>query len=325
MPLLAPAVRLATLMTLLYYDPAFLRHNTGNHPECANRILPVARHLNFVALDTHCLRPHWKPCRPAEVYCIHTPEYLESLHRFCEQGGGYIEKDTAVSKESYDVAMLGAGAASDAVRRVVAGEDRSAFCLSRPPGHHALPEMAMGFCLLNNVAIAARLAIDHLGIERLLIVDWDVHHGNGTQAIFWDEPRVGFFSIHRWPFYPGTGAADEVGGGPARGTTCNVPISFGTPRSEYLSRFTHEVEHFAARIRPQLVIVSAGFDSHRADPVGSLGLESEDFAPLTRVLLAIADQYAQGRIVSVLEGGYNPNALTECIEIHLEALLTHES
>ena len=145
-----------------------------------------------------------------------------------------------------------------------------------PPGHHALADTAMGFCLLNNVAVGARLAIDELGLDRVLIVDWDVHHGNGTQAIFWEDPQVGFYSIHRYPFYPGTGAADEIGGGAGRGATRNVPIEFGTSRADYLRQFRESVEEFAARIRPQLVLISAGFDAHRDDPIGSLGLESEE-------------------------------------------------
>jgi acetoin utilization deacetylase AcuC-like enzyme len=181
----------------------------------------------------------------------------------------------------------------------------------------------MGFCLFNNIAIAARLATDQLGIERVLIVDWDVHHGNGTQDTFWEDPRVGFFSTHRWPFYPGTGAADETGAGAGAGTTCNVPVTFGTSRKDYLATFTKRVTEFAAQIAPQLVLVSAGFDSHRDDPIGSLGLETEDFETMTQVVLGIADEHADGRLVSVLEGGYNPTALTACVELHLEALLRH--
>ena len=310
-------------MTLLYYDPKLLLHKTGTHPECADRILPVARHLNFVALDTQCSRPTWSPCTLGEIQRVHEHEYVDALQAYCAQGGGYIETDTIVCPESYEVALLAAGAVCDAVRRVVAGEDRSAFCLVRPPGHHALPNWAMGFCLFNSVAVAARVATDDLGLERLLIVDWDVHHGNGTQDIFWEDPRVGFFSIHRWPFYPGTGDANETGANAGAGTTCNLPIEFGTSREEYMDKFTTALHRFADHIKPQLVLISAGFDSHRDDPVGSLGLESEDFNRLTRIVLDVADTHAGGRVVSLLEGGYNPEALTASVEYHLEALLSH--
>ncbi len=179
----------------------------------------------------------------------------------------------------------------------------------------------MGFCLFNNVAIGARVATDEHKLSRVLIVDWDVHHGNGTQDAFWTDERVGFFSIHRWPFYPGTGDSDETGSGAGLGTTLNVPIEFGTARREYLAHFRATLENFADKLRPQLVLISAGFDSHRDDPVGSLGLEIEDFSELSRIVLDIADVHAGGRVVSVLEGGYNPGVLAGCVEVHLQELL----
>jgi acetoin utilization deacetylase AcuC-like enzyme len=312
-------------MTLLYYDPVFLEHDTGDHPECADRIIPLVRHLNFVALDTRCTRPSWKPISLQRLARVHSLSYVQAVQAFAAGGGGRIEVDTVVSKQSYHVALMAAGAICDAVERVVRREDTQALCLVRPPGHHALEHGAMGFCLFNNVAIGSRLATTELGVDRVLIVDWDVHHGNGSQATFWEDSRVGYLSIHRWPFYPFTGAADETGGGKGLGTIHNLPVTFGTPRAAYLSCFTTELERFAADVKPQLVMVSAGFDSHRADPIGSLGLESEDFGPLTRAVLDVADSYADGKIVSVLEGGYNPDALTECVEIHLREMLTRQA
>jgi acetoin utilization deacetylase AcuC-like enzyme len=190
----------------------------------------------------------------------------------------------------------------------------------RPPGHHALPDAAMGFCLLANVAIAARVATDEFGLDRVLIVDWDVHHGNGTQQIFWEDPRVGYFSIHRFPFYPGSGDADETGSGVGLGTTCNVPVRNGTPPAEFLARFRTQLESFADRMRPQLILISAGFDAHRDDPVGSLDLETEDFLPLSEIVMEIARTHADGRVVSLLEGGYNTSALCGCVATHVEAL-----
>ncbi len=309
-------------MTLLYYDPVFQEHVTGNHPENGGRILPVVRHLNFVGLDASCRRPSWEPASVDRLCYVHTREYVDSLERFALRGGGPIEADTVLSLKSYHVARMATGAVCDAVERVVAGEDKNAFCLVRPPGHHAMPDHAMGFCLFNNIAVAARVATRELGIDRILIVDFDVHHGNGTQAMFWEDASVGYFSMHRSPLYPGTGDATEVGGGAGVGTTLNMPVSFGTPREEQLIQFERKLTVFAEKIRPQLVLVSAGFDSHKDDPIGSLGLESDDFRTITHRLLDVASEYAEDRLVSVLEGGYNPHALTDCVATHLEELLS---
>ncbi len=308
-------------MTLLYYDPSFREHITGQHPENGGRIEPIIRDPRFVALDSRCNRPNWTPASIDRLCYVHTREYLESLEQYARQGGGQIETDTVVSEKSYQVACIAVGAVCDAVERVVRGEDKTAFCLIRPPGHHAMPNHAMGFCLLNNIAIGARVATEELGVQRVLIVDFDVHHGNGTQAMFWEAADVGYFSMHRSPFYPGTGSADEVGFGAGRGTTLNLPVELGTSRADQLALFAQELHSFANSIDPQIVLVSAGFDSHKEDPVGSLGLESEDFRTLTQCLLEVANRHADGRLVSVLEGGYNPAALTDCVTIHVEELL----
>ena len=304
-------------MTLLYTDRRFLDHDTGHHPECALRLEVVTRHLEQTGLADRCERPGWSAATPEQLSRVHEPALVATVERVARQGGGQLDPDTTVSAASFAVASLAAGAAIDATRRVVAGDAASALCLVRPPGHHALSGTAMGFCLFNNVAIAAQTAIDECQLERVLIVDWDVHHGNGTQAIFYDDPRVGFFSIHRWPFYPGTGTADETGSGDGLGTTRNLPTKFGTPRDEYLATFKSELEDFADRLRPQLVLVSAGFDSHREDPIGSLGLEVDDFTALTQAVQGVADTHAEGRVVSLLEGGYHPQRLAECVAAHL--------
>ncbi len=306
---------------LLYSDPQFLEHRTGRHPENASRLEHIARLLDTTGLAARCRRPAWEPAPLQRLALIHEPGYVQEVAEFIRRGGGQIEADTVVSPGSWDAATLAAGAVADAVVRVVDGEDTRALCLVRPPGHHARPAAAMGFCLFNNVAVGARVAVAEMKLDRVLVVDWDVHHGNGTQEMFWRDEQIGFFSIHRWPFYPGTGAADETGSGPGLGTTVNLPVEFGTRRDEYLAHFTDELQRFADRLRPQLVLISAGFDAHRTDPVGSLGLETEDFATLSRIVLDIAAQHAGGRVVSVLEGGYNPPVLAECVGLHLSEML----
>jgi acetoin utilization deacetylase AcuC-like enzyme len=311
-------------MTYLYYDAIFMEHDTGNHPENAGRLQSVVRHLSFVGLDALCKRMPCPTVSLDRLKYVHEQTYIEQVETFARRGGGHLDADTVVCPRSYAVAATAAGAVCDATTQVLSGATKNAFCMLRPPGHHALPDRAMGFCLFNNVALAAQTAIREFGLERVLIVDWDVHHGNGTQDIFYREPRVGFLSIHRYPFWPGTGAAEEIGEEQGRGTNRNLPVEFGTPRDKQLALFDRELTDFAAKLKPQLVLLSAGFDSHKNDPVGSLGLESEDFQTLSATVLAIADQHCEGRLVSMLEGGYDPAALAECVEIHLQALVEVE-
>lgn len=305
---------------LLYYDPIFELHDTGSHPENAARLLPTTELLNSLARDEAYGCPQWKPAALDRIQRVHSPAYVNEIKSFANAGGGQIEQDTFLSRKSFEVALMAVGAVCDAVERIDRGEDSTAFCLVRPPGHHALTDQAMGFCLFNNVAVGARLAIQELGYDRVLIVDWDVHHGNGTQDTFWEDPQVGYFSMHRDPFYPNTGSATETGAGPGLGTTRNLPIKFGTPREQVLQQFQREVNDFADEIGPQLVFVSAGFDAHKDDPIGSLGLAAEDFDTMTQVVQAIAHQHTNGRIISVLEGGYNPLAVADCVAAHLAVL-----
>jgi acetoin utilization deacetylase AcuC-like enzyme len=308
-------------MTLLYYDPVFLTHDTGDHPENAGRLRAVMQRLQKHGLTDRCPSPTCVPATPEQLLRVHSADSIDSIGRFVEQGGGRIEQDTVVCKQSMTAALAASGAACDAVGRVVAGEDKTALCLVRPPGHHALRERPMGFCLFNNIAVAARSAQQDHGLERVMIVDWDVHHGNGTQAIFWQDAQVGFLSMHRYPFYPGSGAADEVGEGAGKGFTVNLPIRFGTSPVDQISRFRSAAEKLADRLKPQIILVSAGFDSHVNDPIGSLELESDDFAELTEIVMEISRSHCGGRVVSLLEGGYNPEALGECVELHLQTLL----
>ncbi len=308
-------------MTLFYSDPGFQRHQTGDHPECPIRVAVLEQHLQRTGLLQRVSRCPAVAAADADLLLVHTQDHLQELRRFAAAGGGRIEADTVLSPESADVAWQAAGTAIDAVRRVLAGEDRTAFCAIRPPGHHALPSSPMGFCLLGNAAAAAAAAIHRWGLSRVLVVDWDVHHGNGTQDTFYEDGRVGFLSSHRFPFYPGTGRRDEIGTGDGLGTTFNLPVAFGTPRSQFLRDFRAILDTAVDRIRPELIILSAGFDAHAEDPVGSLGLETEDFETLTRAVLDAAAVHSGGRVVSLLEGGYNPARLAESAGLHLQTLL----
>jgi acetoin utilization deacetylase AcuC-like enzyme len=272
-------------MTALFGDPLFLEHKTGQqHPERPERLKAIWSHLDKTGLSGRCQRGETRLATPAEIAWLHDPKYVDQVRVFCEDRPGRIEADTVVSRRSYDVALLAAGTALAAVDVVMQGDDQTALCLIRPPGHHALPAGAMGFCLFNNVALAAEHALRAYRLNRVLIVDWDVHHGNGTQDMFYERDDVWFFSAHRFPFYPGTGAANETGAGKGLGATFNLPVKFGTPRKDYLARFEAMLNDAAQRCKPELILVSAGFDAHKRDPIGSLGLETEDFATLTKMV-----------------------------------------
>ncbi len=308
-------------MTLLYLDPRFTDHKTGAHPEQPARTQRVAAHLEQGGWLKRCDVRACVRAEPAWLQRAHGADYIAAIEQAAERGGGRIEVDTVISQKSYEVCVLAAGTVCDATRRVVQGEAATAFCLVRPPGHHALRDAPMGFCVFNSIAVAAHLALAELQLNRVLIVDWDVHHGNGTQAEFWTSDRVGFFSIHRYPFYPGSGTSDETGSGAGLGYTLNLPVEFGTSRQEYLARFRARLEEFANKVRPELILLSAGFDAHRLDPVGSLGLENEDFTPLTDIVLDLARAHCGGKLVSVLEGGYHLDMLPISVGNHLDRLL----
>ena len=312
-------------MTLFYYNPLFLEHDTGQHPEHATRLRTVIEHLKSVVYFSSLTQPEWMAASTEQLLRVHSRHSIDEIESFIKSGGGQIEADTVVSLQSMNAARTGSGAACDAVQRVLAGEDRNAFCLIRPPGHHAVQEHPMGFCLVNHVAVAARDLVRQHGLDRVMIVDWDVHHGNGTQDTFWEDPTVAFLSMHRSPFYPGGGDAHETGGGDARGLNVNLPVQFGTTAKSQIDRFGLAAEKLAASFKPQFILVSAGFDSHRSDPVGGNGFESHDFASLTRIMMDIADVHAEGRLVSLLEGGYNPDALAESVDFHLGELLQTRS
>jgi acetoin utilization deacetylase AcuC-like enzyme len=304
---------------LLYTSPHFQDHQTGNHPECPARIGRLLQALDETGWSVRCARPSWEPATIEQVAAVHDPAYLEQLRVWCSEDVGRVEVDTIVSKQSFDVALFAAGAVCHAVESVINNIDSQAFCAVRPPGHHALPAGVMGFCLMNNVAIAAKHA-QRNGIERVLIVDWDVHHGNGTQDTFWNDGTVGFFSAHRHPFYPGTGMVDETGSGRGLGWIRNLPLAAGTSARDVVRGIQSHVEQLATLVKPQLILLSAGFDAHRADPIGGLSLEEEHFFELGSWIRDLAATWCDGRIVSILEGGYSLTHMPQSVIAHLQGL-----
>jgi acetoin utilization deacetylase AcuC-like enzyme len=256
-----------------------------------------------------------------DIQAAHSPQLYKHVERVVSEGLGYLDADTVVSMRSFDAAKHAAGAPCQAIDLIMNGEVSNAFVPVRPPGHHATEERAMGFCLFNNVAVAARYAQQHYPeIERVAIIDWDVHHGNGTQGIFYDDPSVYFFSSHQYPWYPGTGTRGEKGTSRGLGYTLNLPLRAATPAVEQKRAFEAALEEMSANFTPDLIIISAGFDSHLGDPLGQLRLEDKDFVDLTRTVKEWAASSCQGRLVSCLEGGYNLETLGETVRAHVEEL-----
>ena len=293
------------MRVLLGTHPRFLDHDTGRgHPERPARLDAVLRGISAAGLDEAVVPVAPRPARRDELELVHPAAFLDAVERFCTSGGGHIDADTAAGPESWDAAVLAAGAGLDAVERLDRGEAEAAFLAVRPPGHHATPARAMGFCLLNNVAVTAA-ALAARG-ERVLILDWDAHHGNGTQDAFYADGRVAYVSLHQFPLYPGTGRLEETGVGAGEGTTVNLPMPAGSTGDSYLAAIDEVVAPLAKSFGPTWVLVSAGFDSHRADPLTDLGLSAGDFALLTERVMELAPA---GRRVAFLEGGYDLDAL----------------
>jgi acetoin utilization deacetylase AcuC-like enzyme len=309
------------MAVVLFTDRRMLEHRVPKrHPERPERLEAILRQLHRDGFHKTC---HSGPVREAtaeELSRVHTRDYLAHVSDLENEGGGLLDSDTWLAPGSGLAARLAAGATIEAVCHVMGGIGRHALCLTRPPGHHALPSSGMGFCIYSNVAVAAEAALAKYDLNRILIVDFDVHHGNGTQDVFYRSSKVAFLSIHRYPFYPGTGAKDETGAGEGMGCTRNIPLAYGTARAQYHAAFRAGLESLADRTRPELVLISAGFDAHAEDPVGDLGLDIEDFDTLTRDVVSVAETHAGGRIVSVLEGGYNVPILAGCVAAHLRAL-----
>jgi len=308
--------------TGLMADDKFRDHLAGRrHPECPERYDAVMEALAQARLMEKLTRIPARDITAEELGLCHTAEYLALAHRDVREGRPHLSTgDTDITPNSWDVAALAAGGVLNAVDAVCSGEVGNAFCAVRPPGHHANINRGMGFCLFNNVALAARYAQQRHGVGRVMIVDWDVHHGNGTQDIFYADPSVFFFSTHQWPLYPGTGRANETGEGAGAGTSMNFPFPAGSGRAEILGAVENALIPAAAKFQPELLLISAGFDSRVGDLLGRFTLTDRDFTDLTRAVMAVADQYANGRLVSMLEGGYSLEGLGSAAAAHVNAL-----
>jgi acetoin utilization deacetylase AcuC-like enzyme len=305
--------------TAFLADPIAKQHDTGpGHPEQPARWDAAVRGLGTNTLTE--VAPRY--ATEDELALCHTRSYIETARRDVERGATVLSTgDTDLSRQSFDVALRAAGTCLNAIDMVMSGDAKNAFCIVRPPGHHASAARGMGFCLFNNIAIAARYAQSRYGVDRVAIADWDVHHGNGTQDIFYDDGSVFFFSTHQSAWYPGTGDTRETGEGAGQGTTANCPFAAGAGREEILGAFRDRFARTMDEFRPGLVLISAGFDSRLADPLGRFNLNDADFADLTTLVLEVADKRAAGRLVSVLEGGYNLAGLTRAVTAHSQSLL----
>ncbi len=304
--------------TVFYYDPLFLEHETGEHPESPERLRAVLSHFDG-RQDGPVFRRPGRAARKSLILA-HDARYVDAVEDLCSRGGGFLDGDTPVSEKSFEAAVHAAGAVLDAADELAAGRIASAFALVRPPGHHARPAQGMGFCLFNNIAVAARHLQEEHGAKKVLIVDFDLHHGNGTQEIFYHDPDVVYLSIHRFPFYPGTGSAGETGEGAGAGATVNVPVSGGIPPDESLGFFIAALDRTADAVLPDALLVSAGFDGYAHDPLGGLGFLPAHFREIGAALRKTADACCGGRILSALEGGYSISAMPVCLEAYLEGV-----
>lgn len=307
--------------TAFLHDPLFLDHRTGwRHPEQPQRLKAILQRLQASPVWARLRQLAPRDATREEIAAVHATAYIDELAARCAAGGMFeVDADTVASPGTYAAACRAAGAVLTAIDAVLDGRVGNAFCAVRPPGHHAERDRAMGFCFFNNVAIGAAHA-RRRGLGRVAIVDWDVHHGNGTQHAFEADPTVLYISLHQFPLYPNSGRRHENGIGAGEGFTVNLPLAAGATDTDYTRVFREDVQPAIARFRPELILISAGFDAHRDDPLAGMQLTEEGFAEMTRALCAMAAEHARGRLVSVLEGGYNLDALAASVAAHLEVL-----
>ena len=302
------------------YAPVYLEHDTGEHPESATRLEAVMSRLEESGLKKRLYHIPPRPASTEELALVHHEEYITYVQAVAKKGGGWLDADTVVSPGSYKAALYAAGGVIRATE-VVMNEDGSAYALVRPPGHHATATQAMGFCLFNNVAIAARYALSRFRLERVAIIDFDIHHGNGTQDAFYDDPKVLYVSTHEFPLYPGTGSLDETGTGDAEGTTVNIPLPAGGGDTEYLQVFDEVIVPVVKRFSPELILVSAGYDGHWSDRLAMMDLSVTGYAQMVGIIKGLALELCRGQLVFTLEGGYPLAALAASVKATFDVLL----
>lgn len=311
------------MTTGLFYDDIFLQHDTGQgHPECPARLSETIKHLRQQPwFDQLTLLNSPSFADESVIRLIHDEQYFQRARAACLGGQSMLDSpDVSICEDTFDIAQKAVGAALDMADQVMSGNIDNGFALIRPPGHHAESSQALGFCLFNNIAILARYLQTQHSLEKILILDWDVHHGNGSQHSFEEDPSILYISLHQYPFYPGTGSRSEIGSGTGKGSILNCPMNAGSVDADYQAAFQEKVLPKIHQFKPDAVLISAGFDAHHADPLAEVCLSTECFSWMSERVIEVADQYAEGRLISLLEGGYNLQALPLCVASHLKVL-----
>ena len=304
-------------------DPRFLEHDTGDgHPECSARLSVALKYLEAQSWYESLTQVEANSTEFDHVLRVHNSDYIRRAEEVCRSGNSHLDSmDVSVCTESFDIALLAAGSSMQLANEIINKNVDNAFALIRPPGHHAEKSMAMGFCLINNIAVLARYLQHTHGLDKVAIIDWDVHHGNGTQHLFEEDPSVLYISTHKYPFYPGTGNYSETGIGKGAGATLNCPMPTGATDMDYEKAFMQNILPKLDAFKPEFILISAGFDAHQADPLANINLSTGSFTWMTERIMEEANQHCENRIISLLEGGYDLNALPVCIGKHLEVLL----
>ena len=306
-------------------DPFYLKHKNEPHPENPGRLNAIQKNIESSKYYNNLTLIQPRKATLEDIAKVHGTGYIRSVEDSCRNGVRNLDADTVISSDSYQAALLSAGAGLEALDKILEGTVGNAFCAVRPPGHHAEQNKAMGFCLFNNVGVIARYAQDVKNIQKIFIFDWDVHHGNGTQHSFYKDSSVYYSSIHQYPFYPGTGSVDETGTGDGLGSNLNLPMRAYSCDADYINAIEHKLIPVIQKFNPDLIIISAGFDAHENDPLAQINLSTDCYGKMTQKLMEIANDVCNGRILSMLEGGYDYSALADSVKLHVETLASSQS